>query len=538
MSLTKVSYSMINGAISNVFDFGAVGDGTTDDTAAIQSAIDHVISLGGGTLRIPAGTYSITDTLTVPGSVMIVGDGPGSNSLPTFPAVTKILWNGASKPMVIMGGNGSGTTVVGGGMANLQLEGNSYSASKCLVIKDLQQGTFENLYLSYCSDTALYITNTAGLITGFCDFYNISIQLIGATNTANGIYIDGVSTGVDGTTLCNFYTPRVNHDNGIGVLIGEVGDAFNWIKLFTSRPSASTGVGVWFSGTDTTKAAGYHHFVQPIVNAGFLFSGSGKNVGTKIDNANWGYDNAPNAVLISGPGADEVLCTDMLGFAFGRGLIGETHVSKINDSMRVMYIDSTNKLVMTNSGTWKYETTGTAPTDAGVIGGAVSLTTSTVLNNISAIYAPANNASGLSLDKKIAVDMVLSVNNNANTEYIFGFADSVTADPIQNGAYIVWHPSTSPYFQCVCVSGGTATTVTTAIGPSAIDDFYIYSDGVFVSFYYRAVNTYTQTLLAKITTNVPTGALSSLFRAKNKGSSVAQMNVYSYKLGFIDEAGY
>lgn len=63
MSLTKVSYSMIDGAVANVRDFGAKGDGVADDTAAIQAAIDSVNKLG--TVFFPKGTYKITDTLNI-----------------------------------------------------------------------------------------------------------------------------------------------------------------------------------------------------------------------------------------------------------------------------------------------------------------------------------------------------------------------------------------------------------------------------------------------------------------------------------------
>lgn len=45
--------------VISVKNFGAVGDGVTDDTAAIQKGIDYVESIGGGTLTFPRGTYMI-----------------------------------------------------------------------------------------------------------------------------------------------------------------------------------------------------------------------------------------------------------------------------------------------------------------------------------------------------------------------------------------------------------------------------------------------------------------------------------------------
>jgi hypothetical protein len=75
MSLTKVSYSMIQGAPVNVKDYGAVGDGVTDDTGAIQTAISQS---AGKIVFIPSGTYKISATIYLNNSVSIVGEGAAS----------------------------------------------------------------------------------------------------------------------------------------------------------------------------------------------------------------------------------------------------------------------------------------------------------------------------------------------------------------------------------------------------------------------------------------------------------------------------
>jgi hypothetical protein len=96
MSLTKVSYSMIQGAVVNALDFGAVGDGTTDDTAAIQAAINYAGTLATNSVAsvnpsfpsveqavvyLPAGRYSITGTLDLYPGVCLQGDGAQSTTL-------------------------------------------------------------------------------------------------------------------------------------------------------------------------------------------------------------------------------------------------------------------------------------------------------------------------------------------------------------------------------------------------------------------------------------------------------------------------
>ena len=46
--------------IFNIMDYGAVADGVTLCTAALQKAIDECNAVGGGTILFPAGTYVLS----------------------------------------------------------------------------------------------------------------------------------------------------------------------------------------------------------------------------------------------------------------------------------------------------------------------------------------------------------------------------------------------------------------------------------------------------------------------------------------------
>lgn len=56
----------------SVKDFGAVGNGTTDDTTAIQNAVNFGIT-NGKAVHFPAGNYNVTQQITITGAVKLYG---------------------------------------------------------------------------------------------------------------------------------------------------------------------------------------------------------------------------------------------------------------------------------------------------------------------------------------------------------------------------------------------------------------------------------------------------------------------------------
>ncbi|ACO81203.1 Secreted mannuronan C-5 epimerase [Azotobacter vinelandii CA] len=112
----------------NVKDFGALGDGVSDDTAAIQAAIDAAHAAGGGTVYLPAGEYRVSGgeepsdgCLTIKSNVHIVGAGMGET-------VIKLV-DGWEQDVTGMVRSAYGEETSNFGMSDLTLDGNRDNVS-------------------------------------------------------------------------------------------------------------------------------------------------------------------------------------------------------------------------------------------------------------------------------------------------------------------------------------------------------------------------------------------------------------------------
>ena len=66
--------------VINVKDYGATGDGVTDDTAAIQAAHDAAVAAGGGVVAFPQGAYKCDTGLAIDDDVPILWMGLGGGA--------------------------------------------------------------------------------------------------------------------------------------------------------------------------------------------------------------------------------------------------------------------------------------------------------------------------------------------------------------------------------------------------------------------------------------------------------------------------
>lgn len=66
----------------SVMRFGAVGDGTTDDSLAIQAAVDWAARHPGTALHVPARIFGLRHPVRVPGDIELAGEVPGTGNHP------------------------------------------------------------------------------------------------------------------------------------------------------------------------------------------------------------------------------------------------------------------------------------------------------------------------------------------------------------------------------------------------------------------------------------------------------------------------
>jgi|DEB0MinimDraft_4_1074332.scaffolds.fasta_scaffold06614_2 hypothetical protein len=184
MALTKVNSRMIEDAIVNVLDFGALGDRVTNDAVAIQAAIDYANSNGNPIVYIPTapangslrGWYLCNSALEIYGNTKIIGDGPHASELRFLNDTNGFFTDTGS---IVSNWHVEGLHIRG--VADTSA---SATVTKCFAIGPSNYFTMRDLYVQRFVDGIEFDALDAGLALGVVD--NVSVISSQFPNTTNG----------------------------------------------------------------------------------------------------------------------------------------------------------------------------------------------------------------------------------------------------------------------------------------------------------------------------------------------------------------
>jgi len=181
----------LSGEVANAKEFGAVGDGVVDDTAAVQAAIDQAEATN-GVVFIPAGTYKITTTLT--GGV--------------FKGIV-IAGAGAAKTILKGTGKGAGLTLFQTQsrhsiLRDLQLSDASVCVQAGTAGDSAGQWSFYNLFFQNCTTGMKVVqSNLSRIFGGFMEGCDTGLHFTVDTVNTNAWTVMGlqINTSTDGVLI-------------------------------------------------------------------------------------------------------------------------------------------------------------------------------------------------------------------------------------------------------------------------------------------------------------------------------------------------
>jgi hypothetical protein len=229
----------------NVRSFGAAGDGQTNDTAAIQAAI-NAVPTAGGAVYFPTGQYRVNAPLVLRSNLVLTGDGDGPSLIQQVGADQDLLTGTALNKIVIeklyLVGTGAGT----GSGVNLAKGGND--AVPYVSMRDV---TVESFGLDGIAVENPIVSSFDRVITQTCGRYGINLfgQAGGAAGTSSALAACyGNGCGTAGIRLLNVVYATVlgcaaDH-NPIGYLI----DGCQGVNVNGSGAEGNTTAGVRVNG--------------------------------------------------------------------------------------------------------------------------------------------------------------------------------------------------------------------------------------------------------------------------------------------------